>query len=90
MSPETLEIDKVLFEHRQQVNYWQSMHARAGDREALWKQKAQELEALVRGQAVQLQEQAGQFEALTAKVCQLQQQVFPSVPILVRQLPFVN
>ena len=63
MSPETLEIDKVLFEHRQQVNYWQSMHARAVDREALWKQKAQELEALVRGQAVQLQEQAGQVRA---------------------------
>jgi transposase len=76
MSPQILEIDKTLFDLRQQVNYWQSMHARAVNREALWKKKAQELEAVVRGQAVQLQEQAEQLESLTAKVCWLQQQVF--------------
>jgi len=76
MSTQILDIDKTLFDLRQQVNYWQAMHARAVEREAFWKAKAQELEAVVRRQEAQLKAQAGQIEALTAKVSWLQQQVF--------------
>jgi transposase len=76
MSTANLDIDKTLFDLRQQVNYWQTMHTRAVERETLWKQKAQELEAVVHGQELQLKAQAEQIEALTAKVAWLQQQVF--------------
>ena len=76
MSTQILDIDQALFDLRQQVNYWQTMHARTVERETFWKAKAQQLEAVVRRQEVQLKEQAEQIEALKAKVCLLQQQVF--------------
>ena len=76
MSTQILDIDQALFDLRQQVNYWQTMHARAVERETFWKAKAQQLEAVVGRQEVQLKEQAEQIEALKAKVCLLQQQVF--------------
>ena len=76
MSTQILDIDQTLFDLRQQVNYWQAMHVRAVEREIFWKAQAQQLEAVVGRQAVQLEEQAGQIEALKAKVCLLQQQVF--------------
>jgi hypothetical protein len=76
MSTPSVDINPTLFDLHQQVNYWQSMHARAVERESFWKAKAQELEAIVRGQEVQLKVQAEQIEALKAKVCLLQQQVF--------------
>jgi len=76
MSTPTQDIDRTLFDLRQQVNYWQAMHARALEHEAFFKEQAQQLEAVVRRQAEQLKEQAGQIEALTAKVRILQQQVF--------------
>ena len=72
----TSDINETLIDLRQQVNYWRVMHARAVEREALWKEKAQHLEAVVRRQEAQLREQAGQIEALTAQVAWLQQQVF--------------
>lgn len=71
-----MDIGETLIDLRQQVAYWQSMHARAIEREAFYKAQAQELTAVVRRQEGQLQVQAEQIEALTAKVCFLQQQVF--------------
>lgn len=76
MSTQTVDINPTLIDLHQQVAYWQSMHARAVEREAFWKAKAQELEAIVRRQEVQLKAQADQIEALKAQVCLLQQQVF--------------
>ena len=76
MSLQTVDITPILIDLRQQVAYWQSMHARAVEREAIWKAKAQELEAIVRRQEVQLKAQAEQIEALKAQVRLLQQQVF--------------
>ena len=70
------DINETLIDLRQQINYWRAMHARAVEREALWKETAQPLEAVVRRQEVQLREQAEQIEALKAKVAWLQQQVF--------------
>ena len=76
MTSQTWDLDKSLIDQRQQVNYWRAMHARAIERESLWKEKAEHLEAVVRRQEVQLREQSGQIEALKAKVSWLQQQVF--------------
>lgn len=76
MIPQTVDINATLFDLRQQVAYWQSMHTRAVERESVWKAKAQEFEAIVRRQEVQLKIQAEQIEALKARMCLLQQQVF--------------
>ena len=76
MTSQSCDIDKALIDQRQQVNYWRAMHARAVERESLWKEKAEHLEAVVRRQEDQLGEQCGQIEALKAKVSWLQQQVF--------------
>ncbi len=91
MTSQIWDMDKSLIDQRQQVNYWRAMHARAVERESLWKEKAEHLEAVVRRQEVQLREQSGQIEALKAKVSWLQQQVFgrkseeSSVPSLQEQ-----
>ena len=63
-------------ELRQQANYWRAQHARAVEREAFWKEKALQLEAVVRRQEQLIEEQAGQIEALKAQVALLQRQVF--------------
>jgi transposase len=76
MTTATLDPNEILIDLRQQANYWRALHARAVEREAVWKAKAQELEAVVRRQATQLQGQAEQIEALKAQVVWLQQQVF--------------
>ena len=76
MSTPILDLDQTLFDLHQRVNYWQAMHARAVEREAFWKAKAQELEAVVGRQEAQLQAQAEQLEVLKAQVAWLQQQVF--------------
>ena len=76
MSTPILDVDQTLFKLHQRVNYWQTMHGRAVEREAFWKAKAQELEAVVRRQEAQLQAQAEQLEVLKAQVAWLQQQVF--------------
>ena len=47
MSTQILDIDQILFDLRQQVNYWQAMHVRAVERETFWKAQAQQLEAIV-------------------------------------------
>lgn len=76
MSTPILDVDQTLFNLHQRVNYWQTMHARAVEREAFWKAKAQGLEVVVRRQEAQLQAQAEQLEVLKAQVAWLQQQVF--------------
>jgi len=63
-------------ELRRQANYWRAQHAHAVEREAVWKEKAQQLEQLVRHQAAQITELTQQIEALKAKVAELQQQLF--------------
>lgn len=63
-------------ELRQQAHYWQAMHARAVQREAVARAEAQELKQIVHDQQTQIAELTRQLEALKAKVVWLQQQVF--------------
>lgn len=62
-----------IIELRQQAHYWQAQHARAAEREAVWKEKALRLEAVVRQQSAQIKELTQQSEALQAKLVLLQQ-----------------
>lgn len=71
--PETQE---EWLELRQQVCYWRAQHARALERATAWGKKARHLEKLARKQQVQIVELTQQNEALSAKVSQLQKQVF--------------
>ena len=44
------ETKKAWIDLRQQANYWKTQHAKAIEREALWKTKVQELAADIRKQ----------------------------------------
>ena len=43
-------------ELRRQANYWRAQHSHAVKREAVWKEKTQQFEQLVRHQAAQITE----------------------------------
>ena len=60
----------------QQVQYWKAMHARAVERETLWKERAVEWERVARQRDEQIQELTAQSEALKARVVWLELQVF--------------
>lgn len=61
---------------RQQAHYWRALHARATEREAAWKDKAQRLEQVVRRQQAQIAELTGELQASKARIAWLEQQVF--------------
>ncbi|MEE9295707.1 MAG: Druantia anti-phage system protein DruA [Phycisphaerae bacterium] len=63
-------------ELRQQAHYWQAQHARAVEREAAWKDKAQQLEQVVRRQQARIAELTGELEAAKARIAWLEKQVF--------------
>jgi len=65
-----------IIELRQQANYWRAQHRRAVQREAAWRERAQQVEQLAREQAVLIRELQGQIEALKAKLALLSRQVF--------------
>ncbi|GFP28355.1 IS66 family transposase, partial [Candidatus Hakubella thermalkaliphila] len=83
MATESPDTHRELVELRRQINYWRAQHTRAVERQAIWKEKAQQLEQMVRQQEAQITELIQQNETLTqqiqalkAKVAQLQQQLF--------------
>ncbi len=61
---------------RQEAHYWRALHARAAEREGAWKERAGQLERIVRDQAAQIAELTRENEALKARVVWLEQQVF--------------
>ncbi len=63
-------------ELRQQAHYYKALHARAVEREAAWKHKAQELEQIVRRQQAQIAELTQELETTRARIAWLEQQVF--------------
>jgi len=65
-----------LLELRQQANYWQAQHRRAVEREAVWREKARQIEQVAREQAALIRELKEQNEALKAKLALLSRQVF--------------
>jgi transposase len=76
MLVEDAEVRRLEIEVRQQAHYWRAQHARAIEREAAWKQKAQQLEQVVRRQQAQIAELAGELEAAKARIAGLEKQVF--------------
>jgi len=76
MSKKPPETHAELVELKQQAQYWRAQHARAVEREAVWKEKVRQLEEIVGRQEKLIKEQAGKIKALEAKVVLLQHQVF--------------
>ncbi len=76
MLVEDAEVRSLEIEFRQQAHYWRAQHARAIEREAAWKQKAQPLEQVVRRQQAQIAELTGVLEAAKARIAWLEKQVF--------------
>jgi len=63
-------------ELRQQAHFWQAQHARATQRETVWKAKAQQLEQVVRRQQSQITALTQKLEETLARVAWLEGQVF--------------
>ena len=76
MLVEDAEVRSREIELRQQAHYWRAQHARAIEREAAWKQKAQQLEPVVRRQQAQIAELTGELEAAKARIARLEKQAF--------------
>jgi len=69
-------LDGELVELRAQTHYWRAMHARASEREAFWKEKAQKLETTNREQGAQINQLLQEKEKLKARIAWLEQQLF--------------
>ncbi len=76
MLVEDVETRRTEIALRQEAHYWRALHARAVEREAAWKEKAGQLEQIVRDQAAQIAELTRENDALKARVAWLEQQVF--------------
>ena len=76
MRVEDSEVRSPEIELRQQAHYWRALHARATEREAAWKQRAQQLEQVVRQQQAQITELTHKLEEALARVAWLEGQVF--------------
>jgi hypothetical protein len=63
-------------ELRQQAHYWRALHARATEREAAFKDKAQRLEQVVRQQQARITELTHKLEEALARIAWLEGQVF--------------
>jgi transposase len=70
------ETPSEIIELRQQANYWRAQHRRAVEREAAWRERAQQSERLARDQEALIRDLRGQNEALKAKLVLLSRQVF--------------
>ncbi len=73
---EGCQTQRELIELRREARYWRALHGRAAVREAAWKEKARELEGVVRRQEITIAELAAQVEALKARIVLLNRQVF--------------
>ena len=76
MGTEAADTRGSVIELRQQAHYWRAQHARATEREAVWKDKAVRLERVVREQSARIAELTQQLETDRARVAWLEQQVF--------------
>jgi len=63
-------------ELRQQAHYWRALHARATEREAAFKDKAQRLEQVALRQQAQIAELTDKLEEALARIAWLEGQVF--------------
>lgn len=70
------EVRGLEVELRQQAHFWRAQHARATEREATWKAKAQQLEQVVRRQQAQITVLTQKLEEALARVAWLEGQVF--------------
>lgn len=75
-SVQVAHVENELIEFRKQANYWKAQHARAVEREVLWKEKASQLEEVVGRQAAIIVEQSQRIEVLEARLAWLQKQLF--------------
>jgi transposase len=76
MLVEDAEVRSREIELRQQAHYWRALHARATEREAAWKDRAQRLEQVVRQQQAQITELTRKLEEALARIAWLEGQVF--------------
>ncbi|MGB2985054.1 MAG: IS66 family transposase [Phycisphaerae bacterium] len=76
MLVQDVEVRGLEIELRQQAHYWRAQHARAAERGAAWKDKAQRLEQVVRGQQAQIAELTHKLEEALARIAWLEGQVF--------------
>ena len=70
------DVRSLEIELRQQAHYWRAQHARATEREAALKDKAQRLEQVVRRQQAQIAELTHKLEEALARIAWLEGQVF--------------
>ncbi|MCH8939827.1 MAG: IS66 family transposase [Chloroflexi bacterium] len=70
------DVRSLEIELRQQAHYWRAQHARATEREAAWKDRAQRLEQVVRRQQAQISELTHKLEEALARIAWLEGQVF--------------
>ena len=66
----------LVIELRQQAHFWRAQHARAVEREAAGKEKAEQLRQVVRRQQNQITELTEKLQAAKARIAWLEQQVF--------------
>lgn len=76
MLTETLQTGQELIGLRQEAHYWKTLHARAIEREGLWRKKACELEKIVRHEKAQTRRLTQYIEVLESRIVLLQKQVF--------------
>jgi len=76
MLVQDVEVRGLEIELRQQAHYWRAQHARATEREAAFKDKAQRLEQVVRRQQAQIAELTHKLEEALARIAWLEGQVF--------------
>ena len=76
MLVEDVKVRCLEIELRQQANYWRAQHARAVEREAAWKEKAQQFEQVVRRQQAQIADLTHKLDQASARGAWLEAQVF--------------
>ena len=76
MLVQDVEVRGLEIELRRQAHYWRTLHARATEREAAFKDKAQRLEQVVRRQQAQIAELTHKLEEALARIAWLEGQVF--------------
>jgi len=76
MITNSVTITSSIIDLRRQAHFWRAQHSRAVQREAAWKENAQQLDSQVKQLAATVADQHALIEALKAKVALLQQQAF--------------
>ena len=80
MFREAAETRRPEIELRQRAHYWRTLHARATEQKAAWKDKAQRLERVVGRQQARIAELTHELEETMATVAWLEGQVFGRKP----------